>query len=301
MIHGVTRRHLALLVVGVTAVSFSAVFVRLAEAPALAVAFYRCFFASVVLVPWAIMRHREALRTVPRHERRLLVFAGVALAAHFATWIPSISFTTIAAAAVLVQTMPIWVALMGPAFGERTPRAAWLGIGVALVGTVVIGGAGFGGGGRALIGDLLATAGAMFAALYILLGRRVRQSLPVVPYTAVVYGVSACGLGLAMVLSRTPFTGFSSQTWLLFLAITIGPQFLGHTVFNYLLEHVRPSVVSVALLAEPVGATLLAAIFLDETPGAFTVIGAAVILVGVYLAIRAEAAAGREVAAPPLE
>jgi drug/metabolite transporter (DMT)-like permease len=302
MIGAVTRRHLALLALGVVAVSFSAVFVRLADAPALAVAFYRCLFACVVLVPIALVRHREVLRDLPRDRRWLLLASGVALAAHFATWISSLSFTSVAAAAVLVQTMPIWVALLGPLVGERTPRAAWLGIGVALVGTVVIGSGGLdGGGSRPILGDVLATLGAIFAAVYVLLGRRVRRTLPVVPYSAVVYAVAAIGLGVAMAASGTPFTGFSTQTWLLFAAITAGPQFLGHTLFNYLLGHVRASVVSVALLGEPVGATVLAMIFLDEVPTALTMVGAAIILVGVFLAIRAEAAEGREIVAAPLE
>ena len=301
MIGAVTRRHLSLLVLGVLAVSFSAVFVRLADAPALAVAFYRCSFASLVLVPWAVIRYRGTLRRLPADQWRLLGWSGLALAAHFATWISSLSFTSVAAAAVLVQTMPVWVALLGPAFGERTPRAAWVGIGVALVGTIVIGGGGFDGGGRALAGDALAMAGAIFAAVYVLIGRRARRTLPVVPYSAVVYAVSGVVLSVAMLISRTPFTGFTVRTWMLFVAITIGPQFLGHTVFNFLLGHLKASVVSIALLAEPVGATALALVFLDEAPAPATLVGGAVILAGVYLAIRAEAAAGREVAAVPLE
>jgi drug/metabolite transporter (DMT)-like permease len=137
--------------------------------------------------------------------------------------------------------------------------------------------------------------------VYVLIGRRARRSLGVVPYTAVVYAVSGVLLAAAMVVTSTPFTGFPPETWLLFVAITAGPQFLGHSLFNYLLGHVRASTVSIALLGEPVGATVLAMIFLDEVPGAATVVGGAIILVGIYLAIRAEAEAGTEVAAPPLE
>ena len=301
MLGVVTRRHVALLITGVVAVSFSAIFVRLADAPALAIAFYRCAFASVVLVPLAAWRYRQELRATTPAQRRLLVWSGLALAAHFATWISSLSFTTVAAAAVLVQTMPIWVAILGPAFGERTPRAAFVGIGVALVGTLIITGGGFDGGSRALVGDALATAGAILAAVYVLLGRRARVTLGVVPYTAVVYAVSGCALAVAMAASSTPFTGFPADTWLLFAAITIGPQFLGHTVFNYLLGHIRASVVSTVLLAEPVGSTLLAILLLDETPSATTLAGGAVILVGVYLAVRAESVAEQAVAGGPLE
>lgn len=289
-----TRRNLTLLVLGVVAVSFSSVLVRLATdagASPLAIAFYRCALAAVVLLPIALVRHRSMLAALPRRRWVLLVGSGLALAAHFATWIPSISLTTIAASAVLVQTTPIWVALFGRFFGERPTRGALTGIGVALVGTVVISGGGFEGGARAIAGDLLALAGAVFAAIYVLLGRSLRQELSVAAYTGVVYSVAAVVLAGVMAVTTTPFTGYSAEVWGLLALITAGPQFGGHTVFNYLLEHLRASVVAVALLAEPVGATVLAFVIVGEVPGVATVVGGAIVLVGVYLAVRAEAAA----------
>lgn len=296
-----SRRNLALLVLGVAAVSFSSVLVRLATdagAPALAIAFYRCAFAAAILLPIALVRHRAQLSALPRGRWWVLIGSGAALAAHFATWIPSISLTTIAASAVLVQTTPIWVALLGRFLGERPTRAALLGVGVALAGTLVISGGGFEGGTRAIAGDLLAVAGAVFAAIYVLLGRSLRQELSVTAYTGVVYSVSAAVLAGIMVVARTPFTGFTAEAWLLFALITAGPQFGGHTVFNYLLEHLRASVVAVALLAEPVGATILAFVVLGEAPGALTLVGGAIVLVGVYLAIRAETAVTVDEVAP---
>jgi drug/metabolite transporter (DMT)-like permease len=303
IIGGVTRRHLALLVIGVTAVSFSAVFVRLAgDTPPLAIAFYRCAMASIVLVPIALVRHRRPLRALSRRDRSLLVASGVILAAHFASWIPAISMTSVAASAVLVQTSPVWVAVLGRFVGEPAARGTAAGIALALGGVVVIALQGPGGGGTdPLLGDLLALAGAFFAAIYILLGRRLRPVLPLVAYTAVVYSVSATTLAAAMAATATPFTGYPPTVWVLFVAITVGPQFLGHTVFNYLLGHVRASIVSISLLAEPVGATLLAFVFLDEAPGAWTVAGGALVLAGVYLAIRAETRTAREVLDAPLE
>jgi drug/metabolite transporter (DMT)-like permease len=302
IIVAVTRRHLLLLIVGVTAVSFSSVFVRLADAPPFAVAFYRCAFASVVLVPLALARHRDALRALGRHERLLLVASGLVLAAHFASWIPSITMTSVAASAILVQTSPVWVAILGRFVGERPAKGTAAGIAVALAGVVIIASRGSGGGGTdPLLGDLLAIAGAFFAAIYILLGRRLRPVLPLVPYTAVVYLISALVLAVVMVATSTPFAPYPAETWLLFLAITIGPQFLGHTTFNYLLGHLRASIVSVALLAEPVGATLLALVILGERPGIGTVVGGAVVLAGVYLAIRAESRTAAEVLDAPVE
>jgi drug/metabolite transporter (DMT)-like permease len=285
------RRDLFLLIVGVTAVSFSAVLVREADAPSIAVAFYRCAMASVILVPLGLIRHRDEYRRLTPRQWRLALASGVVLSAHFATWISSLSFTTVAASAVLVQTLPLWVAAFGRFVGERPSRRALVGMGVAIVGTAIIAGGGFEGGSRAMLGDLLALAGAVFAAIYVLLGRSLRQQLSLVTYSSIVYAASATVLAVVMAVSGTAFLGYSSKTWLMFVLITAGPQFLGHTTFNYLLGHVRASIVAVALLAEPVGATLLAWLILDERPGVATAIGGAVVLVGVYLAIAAESRA----------
>jgi drug/metabolite transporter (DMT)-like permease len=282
------RRDIALLVVGVTAVSFSAVLVREADAPSIAVAFYRCAMASVVLVPLGLVGHRAEYRRLTPRQWRLALASGVVLAAHFATWISSLSFTTVAASAVLVQTLPLWVAAFGRFVGERPSRRALTGMGVAIVGTAIIAGGGFHGGSRALFGDLLAVAGAIFAAIYVLLGRSLRQELSLVTYSSIVYAAAAVVLVAVMIASGTAFVGYPSKTWLMFVLITIGPQFLGHTTFNYLLGHVRASIVAVALLAEPVGATILAWVILGEAPGVATVVGGAVVLVGVYMAIAAE-------------
>jgi drug/metabolite transporter (DMT)-like permease len=285
------RRDLLLLIVGVTAVSFSAVLVREADAPSIAVAFYRCAMASVVLVPLGLIRHRDEYRRLTPMQWRLALASGVVLSAHFATWISSLSFTTVAASAVLVQTLPLWVAAFGRFVGEQPSRRALLGMGVAIVGTAIIAGGGFEGGSRAVLGDLLALAGAVFAAIYVLLGRSLRQHLSLVAYSSIVYAASATVLAFVMAVSGTAFLGYPSKTWLMFVLITAGPQFLGHTTFNYLLGHVRASIVAVALLAEPVGATLLAWLILSERPGVATAIGGAVVLLGVYLAIAAESRA----------
>jgi drug/metabolite transporter (DMT)-like permease len=286
MTAAVSRRNATLLVVGVLAVSFSAVLVRLADdTPKLAIAFYRCAMAAAVLVPLAVARHGGELRALTGGQRRLALLSGAFLAAHFATWIPSLSFTSVAASSVLVTTQPLWVALFGRLVGERTSRRALVGIGVALAGTLVIAGGDFGSSGRAVIGDALAILGAVFAAGYVLAGRNLRQEVSVVPYTAVVYATAAAILGVVLLVSGTPFAGYEPKVWLLFALITIGPQFLGHTVFNYLLGHLEAAVVAIAIMAEPVGATLLALAILGEAPSVSAVAGGALILAGVYLAI----------------
>jgi drug/metabolite transporter (DMT)-like permease len=295
------RRHIVLLAIAVTAVSTSAVLIRAADnlgVPALAIAFYRCALASVVLLPLLWFGHREELRSLSRTSRWLLVGSGLALGCHFAAWVSSLSYTSIAASSVLVQTMPIWVALAGPLIGEHTSRRGWVGIVIAMVGTAVIAGASSGGAlSNPLLGDALAIAGAIFAAIYVLIGRKVRQELSLVGYAGSVYAVAAVALGVAMLVSGTPFVGFPAEAWVLFAAMTAGPQFLGHTVFNHLLGEVKASVVSVALLAEPVGATLLGLLIYHERPGPQVVVGAIVVLAGVAVTVLAESSSRPEVLA----
>jgi drug/metabolite transporter (DMT)-like permease len=169
---------------------------------------------------------------------------------------------------------------------------------IALVGTAVIAGASTGGElTNPALGDALAVAGAIFAAVYVLIGRKVRQELSLVGYAGSVYAVAAVALGVAMLVSGTPFVGFPAEAWVLFAAMTAGPQFLGHTVFNHLLGEVKASVVSVALLAEPVGATLLGLAIYHERPGAEVVLGAIVVLAGVAVTVLAESSGRPEVLA----
>jgi drug/metabolite transporter (DMT)-like permease len=228
----------------------------------------------------------------------LVLLSGLALGCHFATWVSSLSYTTIAASAVLVQTMPIWVALAGPLIGERTSRRGWIGIAIALVGTVAIAvTAPASAATNPVLGDVLAVAGAIFAAVYVVIGRHVRQELSLVAYSASVYAVAAAALAAAMLVAGTPFLGFPTEAWALFAAMTVGPQFLGHTVFNHLLGEVKASVISVALLAEPVGATLLAFLVFGERPGPQIVVGAAIVLAGVAITVLAEAGRRPEVLA----
>jgi drug/metabolite transporter (DMT)-like permease len=285
----VSARHLGLLVLGVVAVSFSAVLVREADAPALTVAFYRNAMAAVLLVPLAFARHREEIRSLRRKQIAAGVLSGAFLAAHFATWIDSLSYTTVAASSVLVVTQPIWIGLMGKFWGEGLRRAALGGVVLAFVGTLVVFGGDVGGSARELLGDALALIGAVFAAAYFVAGREVRREMSVLTYVSIVYTVCAVVLFVAAVATGSALTGFDAKTWWMFVLLTIGPQIGGHTVFNYLLGHLEAAVVAIAIMAEPVGAILLAMAILNEQPPAASVVGGAFILAGVFLAIRAQA------------
>jgi drug/metabolite transporter (DMT)-like permease len=284
-----TTRNAALLVLGVAAVSFSAILVREADAPALTIAFYRNAMAAAILVPLAFARHRDEIRALRRKQIAAAVLSGLFLAGHFATWIDSLSYTTVAASSVLVVTQPIWIGLMGKFYGEGLRRAALGGIVLAFVGTLVVFGGDVGSSSRELLGDALALIGAVFAAAYFVAGREVRREMSVLTYVAIVYTVCAVVLLVAAVATGSALGGFDAKTWWMFVLLTIGPQIAGHTVFNYLLGHLEAAVVAIAIMAEPVGAILLAMAILNEQPPLASIGGGVLILAGVFVAIRAQA------------
>lgn len=283
-----TRRQLALLATGVVAVAFSSILIRLADAPALSIAFYRNAIAAAVVVPLALVRHRNELRALTARQWCVAALAGAFLAAHFALWVPSLDYTTVAASTVLVTTQPVWVALIGRAFGESVSRRGLLGIALSLVGAVVISGGDLGLSRRAAFGDVLAVLGAIMAAAYFLTGRSVRRRLSLVPYVAIAYTTCAVILAVVVAVAGRPFGGFDAEVWLLFVLMAVIPQFLGHTVFNYLLAEVEASVVAIAVTGEPVGATLLALAFFAEVPRWTAFVGGLLILGGIYVTISAQ-------------
>jgi drug/metabolite transporter (DMT)-like permease len=272
------------MVVGVAAISFSPILVRVAAMPALALAFWRCLAGAVVLAPFAPRAGGERLA---RGDVARLAASGVFLAAHFALWNASLGLTTVAAATTLVSCAPLFVGFGSVFLGEPPGGRAWAGIVLATAGAVVIGAgdaAGFGGGPRPLLGDVLAFAGALAMAAYLLLGRVVRQRLPVTTYAASVYGVAAAALLPACLLTGSSLGGYPVGSWLALAGVVAGPQLLGHTVFNGLLATVSASVVAVVLLLEPLVATLLAWWLFDELPGPVLWAGGAMVLAGVWLA-----------------
>ncbi len=282
-------RQVALLALGVVAVAFASIFIRLADAPSLSIAFYRNAIAAAVVVPVALVRYRDELRALTRRQWSVALLAGAFLAVHFALWVPSLALTTVAASTVLVTTQPVWVAVIGRALGDRVPRRAVVGIALSLVGAVLISGGDFGLSPEAALGDVLALLGAIAAAAYFLSGRSVRRRLSLVPYVAIAYAACAMLLALVVLVAGQPFRGFDGQTWILFVLMAVVPQFLGHTVFNYLLAEVEASVVAIAVTGEPIGATLLALAFFQEVPEWTALVGGVVILVGIYVTISAQA------------
>ena len=278
---------LAALAFAVFAASTSAILVRWSTAPSSVAAFYRVLFTTAIVAPIALVRYREEFARLSGRDLGFAIVAGVALAVHFAAWFESLNHTSVAASVTLVQTQPIFVAL-GAALvlGEYVNREAVIGIAIAIVGAAAMS---FGGAGEApvsdatMYGNALALLGAITVAGYVLAGRSIRQRVSLFPYVTVVY--TACALTLFVLVGAQghDYVAYPAREWLLFLGMAVGPGVFGHTVVNWVLEHLESVVVSVAWLGEPVGATLLALVLLAEVPDAVTVVGGIVVLAGIYV------------------
>ena len=272
---------------GVVAVSTAATLIRLAEAPALAIAFWRCAIAAVVLLFASRGRWRTELSRLEPRERWLAVAAGFFLALHFASWIRSLEYTTVASSTLLVNTGPIWVGLLTPLLSrDSIGGRLWIGIALSFAGSAIVAGGDLRLGGDALLGDALALFGAITVGLYLLAGRRLRARLSLFPYTALCYGVAAGFLAIFALVSRTPLVGFEPATWGWIVAIALVPQLLGHTACNWALRWIPAALVSVTQLGDVVGSTILAAVVLSERPPAAIFWGGPMILLGIAWAAR---------------
>jgi drug/metabolite transporter (DMT)-like permease len=287
---GQRRVALAAVAVAVLAASTSAIFIRAADAPEPVMAFYRVVFTVCLLLPAARGTTAE-LSGASRRDLVAAAVAGLALAAHFATWFESVDRTTIAASTTLVQTQPAFVAV-GAALllGERVSRTVVVGIAVALAGVAAMSAGGLVGATTApapLVGNALAVVGALTGAAYWLSGRSIRQRVSLVPYVMVVYSVAVAGLLGSLLLQGHPLVGYPPHEWGLFVGMAVGPGVLGHTLINWALEHVESSLVSVSLVGEPVGSTVLAAVVFGEVPGLVTLAGGVVVVAGIVVTARA--------------
>lgn len=282
----IVNPYLAVLV-GVFAVSFSALFVRLTTAPALIIATYRLLITFAVLAPYALLRHRPEILSLSWKQRGLAAASGLCLALHLVTWFASLRYTSIASSVVLVTTQPIFVVIGSWIFfKEKVSRMAMIGGGLALLGSFIIGAADFQIGKEAFFGDLLALTAAILVSGYLLIGRRLRGGVALPVYTFYTYGSSALVLIIASLATGTPFAPYQARDWVIFFALAIICTVIGHTLFNWVLRYVQASVVSVSVLGEPLGAILWASIFLREYPTLRQTIGASIIFGGLFIFTR---------------
>lgn len=284
---------------GILFVSTASIFIRFAqsEASSTVIAAGRLLIASVILLPIALSKKREQLRELTKSEWFKAVLSGLFLALHFTSWIHSLEFTSVASSVVLVTTTPLWVALFSPLIlKESIHRSVVIGLIISVTGGVVVGlgnACHFSTGklvcqmrvfeGRAMFGNFLALFGAWMAAGYMLMGRQLRKKLDTISYTALVYSVSAILLLGIVIVRWEPVFSYSGGTYLWLLALGIFPQLLGHSLFNWSLKYISAAYVSLTLLGEPIGTTILALVFLKESPTLLEGAGAVLILIGIVI------------------
>jgi drug/metabolite transporter (DMT)-like permease len=287
----------ALMALGVVGVSLSGPLIAaMVTVPALAIAFWRMSIATLVITPMGTT-HRRAVGAITASDLRLIVWSGLALAAHFALWVTSLKLTSVASSTALVCLQAGWVVLFTWIGGQRPDRRTAIGLVICLAGVLVVTGVDFAVSPKDLLGDLLALLGGAGSALYMIVGGSVRQRTNTTVYTLLCYGVCSVLLVAVCLVFSVPLAGYADDDWVQLVALAVGSQLLGHSVFNHLLVRVSPTVVSMVILLEVPGAALLAGVFLDQTPPAGVYVGLVVLLCGlaVVTAVRREVPA----TAPP--
>lgn len=286
----------AVLLLSVLGVSLSGPLVRLSNAHPLAIAVWRLAFSlTIIAVPLIVTRAWTQWRALDARALALAAIGGVMLALHFWSWNTSIEMTTIAASVVLVNMQPLIVATLSVTWLREPPtRRQWLGIAIAMVGAVVVvlpdlvAAGALSLSGRGAMGDLLALGGAVTAALYYVIGRRLRSTLDLWAYVGLVYGACLATLLVIAAVMGVPLGPYPKHEYGIFALLAVGPMLLGHTGMNWALRYARAYQVNIVLLGEPIGATLLAAMLpgIREQPGAYTVVGGALVLGGILTAER---------------
>jgi len=297
---------LLVLTFGILAASTASIFIRYAQsyAPSIVIATYRLGIAALVLAPFAYFRKRQELQSLRRDELLLALLSGTFLALHFATWITSLEYTTVSSSVVLVSTTPLWVALLSPfTLKEPITRLILIGLVLALMGGLIVGLSDTctlnANGiacptftefvrGKAFLGDMLALVGAMMAAGYLIVGRRLRSKVSLTSYVFVVYGMAALILLFIVLLTSQALFGYPPNAYVWFLLLALVPQLLGHSSFNWALGFLSAVFVSISLLGEPIGSSILAHFLLQETPTLLKLFGAILILIGIFVASQGE-------------
>jgi drug/metabolite transporter (DMT)-like permease len=260
------RTDLTALAIAIVAVSSSGPMIAACAAPALAIAFWRCFIGATVTAPFAWLKNQQIWRNLTKRDLVGAALAGFFLGLHFAAWIPSLRYTSIAASTAIVATQVVWAALIAQGLGVKAPGKEWFGIAISLIGVIMLTGIDVSLNPTALIGDLLALLGAMFAAAYMTVGQRVRKNIPTSVYTTLVYAAAAAVLLVFVLVSDSPLTGYAARDWILILGLTAIAQLLGHTLMNMALRSLSATTISLAILLEMPGAVLIAWFWPGQQP-----------------------------------
>jgi drug/metabolite transporter (DMT)-like permease len=276
---------LIVLAVGVISASFAAIFIRLAEAPVLVIAAYRLVLASLALLPLTLAHSRQELFRFSRRDVLIALLSGAFLALHLGLWIASLSYTSVTTSVVLVTSNPIFVAIASfLLFGERLSRRVGLGIVICLAGAGVIAWGNWTAGFGSLLGATLALLAAISVAGYLLIGHSLRRRVGLLSYIFVTYSAAGLLLLIAVLIMGYPLSGYTGATYLMFFLLAFVPQLIGHSAINWSLRYLSATLITIALLGEPVGASLWAFLVLGEVPSLPEVVGGLLILGGIFLA-----------------
>lgn len=286
-------RDLGLLVIAIGAMSLSAPLIAATAAPALAIAFWRNAMGTAVILPWALLRRWPELRRIDRRTVAWSALAGLLLAGHFATWVPSLTLTSVATSVALVAMQPVWAALYARYAGHAVQRAVWIGISLSVVGVAILSGLDLRVSAEAIAGDGLALAGGALAAAYVTVGSRVRVSVSATSYTGICYATCALTLLLICLIGGVSLAGYSAETWLKLALLTAAAQLLGHSLVNVVLRSASATMVSLAILLEVPGAVLIAAVWLHQVPSAAAFVGLATVLAGTAIVVLSGVRAAR--------
>lgn len=273
--------------IGVLAISTSAILVKLAVGvPASMIAFYRLFFAIVMMAPFVLTKYRHQFQRITRTDWLLALCAGVFLALHFILWFESLNYTSVASSVVLVSMQPIF-AFIGTYifFQERFSPGAIISMIITVLGSIIISWGDFQVSFGNLFGDILALLGALTMTVYFLLGQQARRRVSFMTYTFIVYLISTLTLFVYNVALQEQFFTYSANHWLLFILLAIVPTFLGHSLFNWALRWLSTSVISMATVFEPIGASILAYFILDERISYSQWLGGTIVIFGLFLFI----------------
>jgi drug/metabolite transporter (DMT)-like permease len=269
-------------------ISTSAIWVRLSDAPAGVTAFYRLFFSIVIMAP-LLYKHMSEFLSIKLKTYFWCAIAGIFLAFHFILWFRSLDYTSVASSVVLVTLQPLF-AFVGSmiVFKTRLTLGAIVGAVFAIGGSVLIGWGDLGLSKSALFGDFLSLSACFLITVYLMVGQEVRKDLTAYAYTFVVYGFSTITLFLYVLFRGEHFIGYSTNDWVMFILLAVFPNLLGHSVFNWSVKWVGVNTLSMSILGEPVGASILAYFIFGEALRPLQLLGSLVILTGIFLYLWSE-------------
>ncbi len=283
MNHSEHSRSISLpLIISVISISFSAIFVKWSDAPASVLSMYRLWFSSLILLPM-VLRNRHELKKISKQNWLFLFFSGLFLAIHFVLWFSSLKFTTVASSTIILALQPI-ISLAGGffLFKERTTATALSTMGIAIIGAMMIGWGDFGLSDKAILGDFLSFLSVIAVVGYLLIGQSVVKKISHWIYSFCVFTFAAIILSIYNLAANVAFFGYSEKEWGIFVLLAIVPS-IGHVINNWLLNYVNATTISMSILGEPVGATILAVFLLQERLSTWQIAGGMLVLIGVFL------------------